>query len=183
VRREQIVMVDQAGVIYRGRETRMNRYKAEFATNERSRTLSEAMSGADVFLGVSGPNLVTADMVRSMADRPIVLAMANPDPEISYGEAKAARPDVIVATGRSDCPNQVNNVLGFPYIFRGALDVQAKAINTGSSRPRLGGAREGVRSRQRSEGVRQRALPLRARLHHPQAVRPSRAAAGGFRGR
>ncbi len=130
VRREQIVMVDQAGVIYRGRETRMNRYKEEFATDERFRTLSEAMRGADVFLGVSGPNLVTADMVRSMADRPIVLAMANPDPEISYAEAKRARRDVIVATGRSDCPNQVNNVLGFPYIFRGALDVQAKAINT-----------------------------------------------------
>ena len=130
VRREQIVMVDQAGVIYRGREKGMNRYKAEFATDERSRTLSDAMRGADVFLGVSGPNLVTADMVRSMADRPIVLALANPDPEISYDEAKRARGDVIVATGRSDCPNQVNNVLGFPYIFRGALDVQAKAINT-----------------------------------------------------
>jgi len=130
VRREQIVMVDQAGVIYRGREKGMNRYKAEFATDERSRTLSDAMTGADVFLGVSGPNLVTADMVRSMADRPIVLALANPDPEISYDEAKRARGDVIVATGRSDCPNQVNNVLGFPYIFRGALDVQATAINT-----------------------------------------------------
>ena len=130
VRREQILMVDQAGVIYRGREQRMNRYKAEFATDERSRTLAEAMRGADVFLGVSGPNLVTPEMVRSMADRPVVLAMANPDPEISYDEAKRARPDVIVATGRSDCPNQVNNVLGFPFIFRGALDVQATAINT-----------------------------------------------------
>jgi malate dehydrogenase (oxaloacetate-decarboxylating)(NADP+) len=129
VRREQILMVDQAGVIYRGREHRMNRYKEEFATDERSRTLAEAMRGADVFLGVSGPNLVTQDMVRSMADRPVVLAMANPDPEISYDDAKRARPDVIVATGRSDCPNQVNNVLGFPFIFRGALDVQARAIN------------------------------------------------------
>jgi malate dehydrogenase (oxaloacetate-decarboxylating)(NADP+) len=129
VRREQIVMVDQAGVVYRGREQRMNRYKAEFATDERSRTLAEAMRGADVFLGVSGPNLVTPEMVRSMADRPIVLAMANPDPEIAYDDAKAARPDVIAATGRSDCPNQVNNVLGFPFIFRGALDVQARAIN------------------------------------------------------
>jgi len=130
VRREQIVMVDQAGVIYRGREQRMNPYKEKFATDERSRTLAEAIKGADVFLGVSGPNLVTPDMVRSMADRPIVLAMANPDPEISYDAAKRARPDVIVATGRSDCPNQVNNVLGFPFIFRGALDVQARAINT-----------------------------------------------------
>ena len=130
VRREQIVMVDQAGVIFRGREQRMNRYKDEFATDERCRTLAEAMRGADVFLGVSGPNLVTPEMVRSMADRPIVLAMANPDPEISYDDAKKARPDVIVATGRSDCPNQVNNVLGFPFIFRGALDVEARAINT-----------------------------------------------------
>jgi malate dehydrogenase (oxaloacetate-decarboxylating)(NADP+) len=130
VRREQIVMVDQAGVIYRGREERMNRYKAEFATDERCRTLAEAMRGADVFLGLSGPNLVTPDMVRSMADSPVVLAMANPDPEIEYGEAKRSRPDAIVATGRSDCPNQVNNVLGFPFIFRGALDVQAREINT-----------------------------------------------------
>ena len=130
VRREQIVMVDQAGVIYRGREERMNRYKAEFATDERCRTLAEAMRGADVFLGLSGPNLVTPDMVRSMADLPVVLAMANPDPEIEYREAKRSRPDVIVATGRSDCPNQVNNVLGFPFIFRGALDVQAREINT-----------------------------------------------------
>jgi len=130
VRREQIVMVDQAGVIYRGREQRMNRYKEEFATDERCRTLTEAMRGADVFLGVSGPNLVTPEMVRSMADRPVVLAMANPDPEISYEDAKKARADVIVATGRSDCPNQVNNVLGFPFIFRGALDVEARAINT-----------------------------------------------------
>jgi len=130
VRREQIVMVDQAGVIYRGREARMNPYKAEFATDERCRTLSEAMRGADVFLGVSGANLVTPDMVCAMADRPVVLAMANPDPEIAYEAAKRARPDVIVATGRSDCPNQVNNVLGFPFIFRGALDVQARAINT-----------------------------------------------------
>jgi malate dehydrogenase (oxaloacetate-decarboxylating)(NADP+) len=130
VRREQIGMVDQAGVIYRGRGERMNRYKAEFETDERCRTLADAMRGADVFLGVSGPNLVTPDMVRSMADRPVVLAMANPDPEIAYDDAKRARPDVIVATGRSDFPNQVNNVLGFPFIFRGALDVQARAINT-----------------------------------------------------
>ena len=88
------------------------------------------MRGADAFLGLSGPNVVTPEMVRSMADRPVVLAMANPDPEIGYAEAKRSRPDVIVATGRSDCPNQVNNVLGFPFIFRGALDVQARAINT-----------------------------------------------------
>ena len=130
VRREQIVLVDQAGAIYRGREQRMNRYKEEFATDERCRTLAEAMRGADVFLGLSGPDVVSTEMLETMADRPIVLAMANPDPEISYDAAKRARPDAIVATGRSDFPNQVNNVLGFPFIFRGALDVQARAINT-----------------------------------------------------
>jgi len=130
VRKEQIILCDKAGVIHHDREHHMNPYKAEFATEEPCRTLAEAMKGADVFLGVSGPNLVSGDMLRSMADKPIVLAMANPDPEITYPEAKKARPDVIMATGRSDYPNQVNNVLGFPFIFRGALDVHARAINT-----------------------------------------------------
>ncbi len=130
VRKEQIILCDKAGVIYRGREHHMNPYKADLATDEPCRTLAEAMKGADVFLGVSGPDLVSGDMLRGMADKPIVLAMANPDPEITYPEAKKARPDVIMATGRSDYPNQVNNVLGFPFIFRGALDVQARAINT-----------------------------------------------------
>ena len=130
VRREQIVLVDQAGVIYRGRDVRMNRYKEEFATDERCRTLADAMRGADVFLGLSAGGVVSPEMLVTMADRPIVLAMANPDPEISYDAAKRTRPDAIVATGRSDFPNQVNNVLGFPFIFRGALDVQARAINT-----------------------------------------------------
>ncbi|HKQ61590.1 MAG TPA: phosphate acyltransferase, partial [Candidatus Polarisedimenticolaceae bacterium] len=129
VRREQIVLTDQAGVVYRGRDRNMNRYKEEFATDERYRTLAEALRGADVFIGVSAANLVDREMVRSMGSRPIVFAMANPDPEIPYDEAKAARPDAIVATGRSDFPNQVNNVLGFPFIFRGALDVQARTIN------------------------------------------------------
>jgi malate dehydrogenase (oxaloacetate-decarboxylating)(NADP+) len=128
--RGQIVLVDSAGVVYRGRDRNMNRHKEQFATDETCRTLEEAMRGADVFLGVSGPNLVTGAMLGSMAPRPVVLAMANPDPEITYPEAKRARPDAIVATGRSDYPNQVNNVLGFPYIFRGALDVMARAINT-----------------------------------------------------
>ncbi len=130
IRREQIVLVDSAGVIFRGRERNMNRHKEEFATDDGCRTLEEAMRGADVFIGVSGSNLVTRAMLQAMAPRPIVLAMANPDPEITYPEAKRARPDAIVATGRSDFPNQVNNVLGFPFIFRGALDVQARAINT-----------------------------------------------------
>jgi malate dehydrogenase (oxaloacetate-decarboxylating)(NADP+) len=130
VRREQIILCDKAGVIHRGRDRNMNPHKEEFATDERCRTLAEALRGADVFLGVSGPDLVTPEMLAAMAPAPIILAMANPDPEITYPEAKKARPDAIVATGRSDYPNQVNNVLGFPFIFRGALDVQARAINT-----------------------------------------------------
>jgi malate dehydrogenase (oxaloacetate-decarboxylating)(NADP+) len=107
----------------------MSPYKEYFAADTRARTLADAMKGADVFCGVSAKGLVSQDMVRSMADRPIVFAMANPDPEITYHDAVAARPDVIMATGRSDYPNQVNNVLGFPFIFRGALDVRATAIN------------------------------------------------------
>ena len=130
VKREQIVLCDRAGVIYRGRDHHMNPHKEEFATDETCRTLAEALRGADVFLGLSGPGLVTPEMLAAMAPQPIILAMANPDPEITYPEARKARPDAIVATGRSDFPNQVNNVLGFPFIFRGALDVQARAINT-----------------------------------------------------
>ena len=128
--REQIIMCDRTGVIWKGREQGMNRYKAAFATDESCRTLGEAMRGADIFIGVSGPGLVSTEMVASMAPRPIVLAMANPDPEIPYPVAKRVRSDLIMATGRSDFPNQVNNVLGFPFIFRGALDVQARAINS-----------------------------------------------------
>ncbi|MFO7692629.1 MAG: NADP-dependent malic enzyme [Vicinamibacterales bacterium] len=123
------LLVDTKGVVYEGRREGMNPYKAHFAQDTRLRTLAEAMRGADVFLGCSVKGLLTQDMVRSMAERPIVFAMANPDPEISYEDAKAARPEVIMATGRSDYPNQVNNVLGFPFIFRGALDVRASAIN------------------------------------------------------
>src|SRR5258708_505193 len=107
----------------------MNSYKERFAKKTPLRTLAEAMQGADVFVGCSVKGAVNADMVRSMAPRPIVFAMANPDPEITYEEAKLSREDVIFATGRSDYPNQVNNVLGFPFIFRGALDVRATAIN------------------------------------------------------
>jgi malate dehydrogenase (oxaloacetate-decarboxylating)(NADP+) len=129
VPRENIMLVDRTGVVYRGRSEGMNEYKAQFALDTACRTLADAMRDADIFIGVSGPNLVTVDMVRSMAPKPIVMAMANPDPEITYEEAKAARSDLIMATGRSDYPNQVNNVLGFPFIFRGALDVAARAIN------------------------------------------------------
>jgi malate dehydrogenase (oxaloacetate-decarboxylating)(NADP+) len=127
---ENITMVDSVGVIYAGREQGMNPYKAKFARkDDGARTRADALRGADVFLGLSKPGLCTPDMLKTMAKKPLVFALANPDPEIGYTEAKAARPDAIVATGRSDFPNQVNNVLGFPYIFRGALDVRAKEIN------------------------------------------------------
>jgi malate dehydrogenase (oxaloacetate-decarboxylating)(NADP+) len=129
VRKENVVLVDSKGVIYKGRTEGMTELKAEFAAETEARTLAEAMVGADAFIGVSVAGLVTQEMVRSMADRPIVFAMANPTPEIGYTEAKEARDDVIMATGRSDYPNQVNNVLGFPFIFRGALDCRATAIN------------------------------------------------------
>jgi len=128
VRHENLLMVDSKGVMYEGRE-KYNQYKAEFARKTDCRTLADAMKDADVFVGVSTKDLVTKDMVRSMGRDPIIFAMANPDPEISYPDAMDARKDLIMATGRSDYPNQVNNVLGFPFIFRGALDVQAIAIN------------------------------------------------------
>jgi malate dehydrogenase (oxaloacetate-decarboxylating)(NADP+) len=129
MKRENIILCDTKGVVYEGRGEGMNPYKARFASKTSARTLAQAMKGADVFSGLSGPNIVTQDMVRSMADQPIIFAMANPVPEIGYEDAKEARGDAIMATGRSDCPNQVNNVLGFPFIFRGALDVRARAIN------------------------------------------------------
>jgi len=128
-KRENVILCDSKGVVYKGREEGMNEFKAEFASDTKARTLKEAIKGADVFCGVSVANVVSQDMVRSMAKNPLIFAMANPDPEITYPEAKAARKDVIMATGRSDYPNQVNNVLGFPFIFRGALDVRASAIN------------------------------------------------------
>ena len=129
VRRENIVMCDTKGVIYEGRTEHMNPYKARFASKTSARTLAEAFVDADVFFGLSSAGCVTAEMVKAMAPNPIIFALANPDPEIAYDVAIAARPDAIVATGRSDYPNQVNNVLGFPFIFRGALDVRATTIN------------------------------------------------------
>ena len=128
VKKENIVMLDSKGVIKNNREG-LEGNKAIFATKRKCDTLDEAMKNADVFLGLSVANIVTKEMVQSMAKRPIVFALANPDPEISYKEAMASRNDIIMATGRSDHPNQVNNVLGFPYIFRGALDVRATEIN------------------------------------------------------
>jgi len=128
-KRENILLVDRNGVVFKGRQKGMNRYKAPFAADTNRRTLAEAMEGADVFAGLSVGGLVRPGMIKSMAARPVAFAMANPDPEIGYTEAKAARSDLIMATGRSDYPNQVNNVLGFPFIFRGALDVRAGTIN------------------------------------------------------
>ncbi len=129
VRPENVIMLDSKGVIYKGRKEGMNPVKQEFAIETSARTLADAMKGADCFSGLSQPGIVTQDMIKSMADRPIVFAMSNPTPEIMPKEVMAARSDAIVATGRSDFPNQVNNVLGFPFIFRGALDVHARKIN------------------------------------------------------
>ncbi|MGA2668342.1 MAG: NADP-dependent malic enzyme [Ignavibacteria bacterium] len=129
VKRENIILIDTKGVVYKGRKEGMNPYKEYFAVDTDMRTLAEAMKGSDVFCGVSAKGVVSKEMVKSMANDPIMFAMANPDPEITYDDAKDARKDVIMATGRSDYPNQVNNVLGFPFIFRGALDVRATVIN------------------------------------------------------
>ena len=128
-RHDNCIMCDTKGVIWQGRTEGMNQWKSAHAANTTARSLEEAMVGADVFLGVSAKGAVTPEMVESMADNPVIFAMANPDPEITPEEAHAVRQDAIVATGRSDYPNQVNNVLGFPYLFRGALDIHARAIN------------------------------------------------------
>jgi malate dehydrogenase (oxaloacetate-decarboxylating)(NADP+) len=128
-RPENLILCDTKGVIYEGRTDGMNQWKSGFAVKTRARTLAEALAGADVFFGLSVKGAVTKAMVKSMADKPIIFAMANPDPEISVEDVAAVRADAIMATGRSDYPNQINNVLGFPYIFRGALDVRARAIN------------------------------------------------------
>src|SRR5689334_22097752 len=129
VKRENIMLCDSKGVVYKGRTVGMNKYKERFALDTDCRTLADALRGADVFYGLSVANVMTPEMVKSMAENPIVFAMANPDPEINPDLAKEARKDVIIATGRSDYMNQINNVLGFPFIFRGALDVRARAIN------------------------------------------------------
>jgi malate dehydrogenase (oxaloacetate-decarboxylating)(NADP+) len=126
VKPENLIMCDSKGVIYKGRKEGMNKYKELFAVDSELRTLEEAMKGADAFMGCSAKGLVSKDMVKSMAKNPIIFAMANPDPEIMPEEVAEVRDDAIMATGRSDYPNQVNNVLGFPFIFRGALDVRAK---------------------------------------------------------
>jgi malate dehydrogenase (oxaloacetate-decarboxylating)(NADP+) len=129
MRPDNIILCDTKGVVYQGRTEGMNQWKSAHAARTDARTLTDAIAGADVFFGLSAKGALTQDMVRLMADRPIIFAMANPDPEITPEEARAASPNAIIATGRSDYPNQVNNVLGFPYIFRGALDVRASTIN------------------------------------------------------
>ncbi|HEY2009759.1 MAG TPA: malic enzyme-like NAD(P)-binding protein, partial [Rhizomicrobium sp.] len=129
VKAENVILCDTKGVVYRGRTEGMNQWKSAHAVETKARSLTDAMVGCDVFLGLSAKGALTSDMVRSMAASPIIFAMANPDPEITPEEAQEVRDDVIVATGRSDYPNQVNNVLCFPFIFRGALDVGATAIN------------------------------------------------------
>ena len=128
-RPENLILCDTKGVIYEGRRDGMNQWKSGFAVKTKARTLAEALEGADVFFGLSVKGAMTQDMVKSMAEKPIIFAMANPDPEITVEDVAAVRSDAIMATGRSDYPNQINNVLGFPYIFRGALDVRARAIN------------------------------------------------------
>src|SRR5690606_3773074 len=130
VRRENIIMCDSRGVITVGRTADMDPYKARFAQETDATTLADAMRGADVFVGLSVAGVVTREMVASMADRPIIFALANPDPEITPEEVRAVRDDAIMATGRTDYPNQVNNVLGFPFTSRGALDERARAIRS-----------------------------------------------------
>jgi len=142
VARENLILCDSAGVIHEGREKGMNEYKRQFAAKTKCRTLADALRGADVFVGLSYKDLVSQEMVRSMNKSPVVFAMANPDPEITYEAATAARKDIIMATGRSDYPNQVNNVLGFPFIFRGALDVRSTHINERMKHAATEGLRE-----------------------------------------
>src|SRR5690242_6882708 len=128
-RPENLILCDTKGVIYEGRTEGMNQWKSAFAVKTKARSLADALEGADVFFGLSVKGAMSPEMVKSMADKPIIFAMANPDPEITVEEVAAVRSDAIMATGRSDYPNQINNVLGFPYIFRGALDVRARTIN------------------------------------------------------
>ena len=129
-KKENMILVDRNGVVSEDRKDKVNKYKAVFALDTKKETLNDAMNGADVFIGVARGNLVTQEMVKSMSENPIIFALSNPDPEISPVDAFTCRNDLLMATGRSDYPNQVNNVLGFPYIFRGALDAKSKEINT-----------------------------------------------------
>ena len=170
VRRENMVFCDSRGVVTTYR-TDINEIKREFATTRRITTLAEALHGADLFLGVSPADVLTPEMLRTMSTDPIVMALANPDPEIAYDKAVVSRPDIIFATGRSDYPNQVNNVLGFPYIFRGALDVRATKINE-AMKLRAG---PGTGADNGAAGLCARKTRIRPRLSDSQAVRPEAA--------
>jgi malate dehydrogenase (oxaloacetate-decarboxylating)(NADP+) len=159
VQAENIRLVDSRGVIYEGRREGMNPYKQDFARKTSERTLADALRGADVFVGVSQAGVVSQEMVKSMARKPIIFAMANPDPEITPDEVRQVRDDAIMATGRSDYPNQVNNVLGFPFIFRGALDVRARKINEPMKQAAVHGLAELARRGEAIPDVVKRAYP------------------------
>ena len=189
MRPEHVVLCDTKGVVYQGRTEGMNQWKSAHAAATRARTLTDALDGADVFFGLSVKGALTKEMVARMADKPIIFAMANPDPEITPEEAREASPNAIIATGRSDYPNQVNNVLGFPYIFRGALDVRASTINeamkiaAAEALAKL--AREDVPDEVHSASAGP-AADVRAGLHHSERIRSAAdlvgAAGGGARG-
>ena len=176
LRRENVTVCDIHGVVYEGRTEGMDPYKARYAQDTAARTLAEVLEGADVFLGLSAPRVLKPEWLHMLAPKPLILALANPEPEILPEAARPARPDAIVATGRSDYPNQVNNVLCFPFIFRGALDVGATKINE-AMKVAAADAIAALARVEASEVVAaayggQRA-DLRPRLHHPQAVRPA----------
>ena len=186
---ENILLCDTKGVVYKGRTEGMNQWKSAHAVDTPARTLADAMEGADVVFGLSAKGALTPEMIRSMAPKPIIFAMANPDPGDARPEEVAeVRDDAIVATGRSDYPNQVNNVLGFPYIFRGALDVRARQHQRGDEDRRGRGARRPrPRGRARRGGRRLSGPPaeIRHALHHPGALRPApdqRDSGGGGQG-
>ena len=169
---DNVIVCDRKGVIYRGRDEGMDQFKSAHAVDTKARTLAEAMKGADVFMGLSVAGAVTKEMVKSMAKNPIIFAMANPDPEITPEEVHEVRKDAIIATGRSDYPNQINNVLGFPYIFRGALDVRARTINeemkVAAAHALAQLAKQDVPD-EVAAAYHGRRLQVRARLHHPRA--------------
>ncbi len=182
---DHVIMCDRKGVIYQGREG-LDQWKSAHAAKTDRRTLEEAMKGADVFLGLSAAGAVSQAMVKGMAKRPIIFAMANPDPEITPPDVKAARPDAIVATGRSDYPNQVNNVLGFPFIFRGALDVRATAINEAMKIAAAEALADLARQQVPEEVAAAyggRAHSFGPRLYHSGALRPQVDGGGARRGR
>ena len=176
IKRENICVADIKGVVYAGRTEEMDDHKAIYAQQTNARTLAEILPGADIFLGLSAARVLKPEWLAAMADKPLILALANPEPEIMPDVAKAARPDAVIATGRSDFPNQVNNVLCFPFIFRGALDVGATTINEAmklARRARDRRPRDGRAVGHRRAGLRHREPALRPGVPDSQAVRPA----------